>query len=64
MFVYVTSKRSYAIHFSSLISSLYVVKKSGKRKTYHVMDSPIHGEHDGASCNSVLHCVCKLQSFL
>ena len=32
-------------------------------KTYPVMDSPIHGEHDGASCNSVLHCVGKLQPF-
>ena len=53
-----------AVDFSSLILSLYVVKKGGRRKSHHVMDSAIHGEHDGASCNSVLHCVCKLQSFL
>ena len=51
------------INFSSLISSLYVVKKGGRRKTHHAMDSPIHSEHDGASCNSVLHCVCKLQTY-
>ena len=50
--------------FSSLISSLYVVKKGGRRKCHHVMDSPIRGEHDGASCNSVLHCVCKLVVFV
>ena len=50
--------------FSSLILSLYVVKKGGRRKTHHVTDSPIHGKQDGASCNSVLYCVCKLQSFL
>ena len=35
--------------FSSLISSLYVVKKGSSRKNSHVMDSPIHGEHDSAS---------------
>ena len=39
---------------------LYVVKKGCRRKTHHVMDSPIHGEHDDASCNSVLHWVGKL----
>ena len=64
MFVYIMSKRLYAIDFPSLILSLYVVKKGGRRKTHHVMDSPIHGKHDGVSCNSTLYCVCKLQSFL
>ena len=59
-FVYVTSKQSYVIDFSSLILSLYVVKKGGRRKTYHVMDFSIHGKHNSVSCNSVLHCVCKL----
>ena len=62
--VYVMSKQSYAIDFSSLISSLYVGKKDDRRKTHHVMDSPIHGEYNGVSYNSVLHCVRKLQSFL
>ena len=37
-FVYVMSKRSYAIDFSSLILSLYVVKKGGRRK-----NSPCNG---------------------
>ena len=45
-------------------STDFVSVCSEEEKTHHVMDSPIHGEHDGASCNSVLHCVCKLQSFL
>ena len=31
MFVYIMLKWSYAIDFSSLISSLYVVKKGGRR---------------------------------
>ena len=44
--------------------SVCSLKKLVGEKTHHVMDSPIHGEHNGASCNSVLRCVCKLQSFL
>ena len=63
-FVFIISKRLYVIDFSSLILSLYVVKKGGKRKNTPCNGLPIHGEHDGASCNPVLHCVCKLQSFL
>ena len=63
-FVYVRLKRSYAIDFSSLISSLYAVRVAIEETTYPVMDSPIHGEHNGASCNSVLHCICKVQPFL
>ena len=42
-------KQLYAIDLSSLISLLYVVKKGDKRK----MNSPIHGDYDGASCNTV-----------
>ena len=57
------SKQLYVIDFSSLILSLHVMNKDGRRKIHHVMDSPIHGKHDSVSCNSVLHCVCKLQSF-
>ena len=42
----------------ALISSLYVVKKGDRRKIYRVMDSPIHGEHNDASCNSIdLYCI-------
>ena len=51
-----------AIDLSSLISSLYVVKKSDKGKTYPA--NPIYGEHVGASCYSVYHCVRKLKAFL
>ena len=50
-----------AIDLSSLIPSLYVVKEGD---TYPVMDSPIHGNHYGAGCNSVLHCVHKLVVFV
>jgi len=35
--------------FSSQISSLYIVKEGDIRKTYPVIDSPIHGKHDGTS---------------
>ena len=41
-----------------------VVKKGDRKKTYPVIDSRIPGKHDGVSCNSVLHCVSKLQPFL
>ena len=32
--------------------------------SYPAMNSPIHGEHNVASCNSVYHYVCNLQLFL
>ena len=57
-------KQLYVINTSSLMLSLYVVQKGVGEKTHQVMDSPIHGKHNGARRNSVLHCVCKLQSFL
>ena len=57
------SKRSYAIDFSSLILPLFAVKTSNTQKTYTVFDSSIHGEHDGANCNSVHPFVRKLPLF-
>ena len=56
---YITSKQSDAIIFFSLISSLYIVKKEDTKETCPSMDSPIHGEHNGASFNSVYHGICK-----
>ena len=41
----------------SQISPLYAVKKVIKGKTYPVIDSPIHGTHDGGKSNSVVHSV-------
>jgi len=43
-------KLSYAIDFSSQISSLYMVKEG---ETYPVIDDPVYGEHDSVSYNSV-----------
>ena len=40
------------IDLSLLISPLYV---GDTRKTYPVIDSPIHGEQNGANCNPVSH---------
>ena len=40
-FVNVTSKRSYVIDFSSLISSLFVVKKDSRRKKPTMYWTPI-----------------------
>ena len=45
---------------SSLVLSLHEVEG----KMYPVMDSPIHGEYDGASCKLCTACVRKLQSCL
>jgi len=41
------------IDFSSQILSLYMVKEGDTRKTYPVINVPVHGEHDGTSYNSV-----------
>ena len=35
-----------------------------EEETYPVMDSPIHGEYNGAGYNSVLHYICKVQPCL
>ena len=35
-------------------------EEGGKRKNSTCNGLPIHGEHDGANSNSVLHCMCKL----
>ena len=50
-----------AINLSSLMSSLYVVKKGDRRKFLSGNGLPYS---NGVSCNSVLQCVCKLQPFL
>ena len=54
-------KQSYAIDYSSQILPLYAVSKG---KTYPVIDSSIHGEHDGENCNPIPRFVGKLQPFL
>ena len=64
MFVYVMSKRLYTIDFSSHILPLYAVKRVSKGKTYPVIDSPVHGKHNGENCSSVPRFVGKLQLFL
>ena len=52
--LYVMSKLSYIIDFFlHRFLSLYMVKEGGTRKTYAVIDAPVHREHNGASYNSV-----------
>jgi len=47
----------------SLTQPLFAVKKK-MLKPYAVIDSPIHGKHDGANLSTVLLFVCELQLFL
>jgi len=48
--------------FTDLISIL--VKKSDAGKNILINGFPYsHGKHDGAICNSVNHCICKLKLF-
>ena len=54
----IVCNQSFFTDFASVCSEEVI-----EGKTYPVMDSPIHGEHDGASCNYALHCICKLQPF-
>jgi len=66
--VYVTSKQLYPINFSSWISPLY--RRTNKGKLYSVIDSPVHGRHDGEKFSSVpqfvlsYNCFCKWLHFI
>ena len=60
-FVYIMSKLSYVIHRFCL-STWWSRMIQGK--TYPVIDTPVHGKHNGASYNSVWHSIHKLHLFL